>query len=438
MPASRDCAASITARRSLSLPRFARRLRLGVEPGAEPRPDIVEPVGDDAGEIRLTRAQPFRQARDPAVELGARFASAAIRSSIASCRSPPPRARAAAPPRRARRDQTSAPSSGHSAPRARAPGRARSEQPSMTAIGEAGHVMNRRDRQRRRTKGTHLTAPVPAIIVPTGSKARSMALRPNHHSARPQAAPRQQKVERVDDGSAPPDGRHDRDHARGAGRRPRCDPGRRADPPPRGRRRQEGRAACAANFVNPEIVWSSEEARPTRRAACRFPNITRRSSGPPPCAPAPSTARGEPREILAEGLLATVLQHEIDHLNGVLFIDHISKLKRDRVIKKFQKGRQARRRRLHTCCKAAPRRREHESGSDKIGVHLGFEFRGSTRCGPSKIGPTNGREARESGLQRKAGRDVGGRDAYNSKSKNFGLGWGRFRSGKGMRRGVRH
>jgi polypeptide deformylase len=44
------------------------------------------------------------------------------------------------------------------------------------------------------------------------------------------------------------------------------------------------------------------------------------------------------REVLAEGLLATVLQHEIDHLNGVLFIDHISKLKRDRVIKKFQKA----------------------------------------------------------------------------------------------------
>ena len=40
----------------------------------------------------------------------------------------------------------------------------------------------------------------------------------------------------------------------------------------------------------------------------------------------------------ATGLLATCLQHEIDHLNGVLFIDHISKLKRDRVIKKFQKA----------------------------------------------------------------------------------------------------
>ena len=47
---------------------------------------------------------------------------------------------------------------------------------------------------------------------------------------------------------------------------------------------------------------------------------------------------GKTQEVEANGLLATVLQHEIDHLNGVLFIDHISKLKRDRVIKKFAKA----------------------------------------------------------------------------------------------------
>ena len=47
---------------------------------------------------------------------------------------------------------------------------------------------------------------------------------------------------------------------------------------------------------------------------------------------------GKAHEVEANGLLATVLQHEIDHLNGVLFIDHISKLKRDRVIKKFTKA----------------------------------------------------------------------------------------------------
>jgi peptide deformylase len=47
---------------------------------------------------------------------------------------------------------------------------------------------------------------------------------------------------------------------------------------------------------------------------------------------------GARREIEADGILATCLQHEIDHLNGVLFIDHISRLKRDRVVKKFSKA----------------------------------------------------------------------------------------------------
>jgi peptide deformylase len=47
--------------------------------------------------------------------------------------------------------------------------------------------------------------------------------------------------------------------------------------------------------------------------------------------------KGESRELEADGLLATCIQHEVDHLNGVLFIDHLSRLKRDRVIKKFQK-----------------------------------------------------------------------------------------------------
>ena len=55
--------------------------------------------------------------------------------------------------------------------------------------------------------------------------------------------------------------------------------------------------------------------------------------------PCPTLCRdGKPAEVLAEGLLATVLQHEIDHLEEILFIDHISRLKRDRVIKKFQKA----------------------------------------------------------------------------------------------------
>jgi peptide deformylase len=50
---------------------------------------------------------------------------------------------------------------------------------------------------------------------------------------------------------------------------------------------------------------------------------------------------GETQEIEADGLLATVVQHEIDHLNGVLFIDYLSRLKRERITRKFAK--QARR-----------------------------------------------------------------------------------------------
>ena len=56
------------------------------------------------------------------------------------------------------------------------------------------------------------------------------------------------------------------------------------------------------------------------------------------CACGSSTATGREMEIEADGLLATCLQHEIDHLDGKLFIDHISKLKRDRVVKKFVKA----------------------------------------------------------------------------------------------------
>ena len=48
---------------------------------------------------------------------------------------------------------------------------------------------------------------------------------------------------------------------------------------------------------------------------------------------------GKKREINADGLLATCIQHEVDHLNGVLFIDHLSKLKKDIIIKKTKKQR---------------------------------------------------------------------------------------------------
>ena len=78
--------------------------------------------------------------------------------------------------------------------------------------------------------------------------------------------------------------------------------------------------------------------RSTRKAACRSPNITRRSSGRRRVRVRFIDLDGKVHEEDADGLLATCIQHEIDHLNGVLFIDYLSKLKRDRVMKKFTKA----------------------------------------------------------------------------------------------------
>ena len=90
-------------------------------------------------------------------------------------------------------------------------------------------------------------------------------------------------------------------------------------------------------FVNPEIVWSSEEQSVYEEGCLSIPQYYEDVERPASAARAFPRSRRAAQEILAEGLLSTALQHEIDHLDGVLFIDHISKLKRDRVTKKFIK-----------------------------------------------------------------------------------------------------
>ncbi len=91
-------------------------------------------------------------------------------------------------------------------------------------------------------------------------------------------------------------------------------------------------------FVNPEIVWLSEERTTYEEGCLSIPEYYAEVERPASVRARTLDCDGKLREILAEGLLATVLQHEVDHLDGVLFIDHISKLMRDRVIKKFQKA----------------------------------------------------------------------------------------------------
>jgi peptide deformylase len=90
-------------------------------------------------------------------------------------------------------------------------------------------------------------------------------------------------------------------------------------------------------FVNPEIVWSAEGRSVYEEGCLSIPEYYEEVERPASVRARFLDREGAPQEILAEGLLSTALQHEIDHLNGVLFIDHISKLKRDRVTKKFIK-----------------------------------------------------------------------------------------------------
>lgn len=89
--------------------------------------------------------------------------------------------------------------------------------------------------------------------------------------------------------------------------------------------------------INPEITWVSEETNVYEEGCLSIPEYYEEVERPAQVRLKYRDIDFVEREIEADGLLATCIQHELDHLNGVLFIDHISKLKRDRVIKKFTK-----------------------------------------------------------------------------------------------------
>jgi peptide deformylase len=91
-------------------------------------------------------------------------------------------------------------------------------------------------------------------------------------------------------------------------------------------------------FINPEVVWSSDETSIYEEGCLSIPEYFEEVERPHKVRVKYLDRDGRPQEIEADGLLATCLQHEIDHTNGVLFIDHISKLKRDMVMKKFKKA----------------------------------------------------------------------------------------------------
>jgi peptide deformylase len=91
-------------------------------------------------------------------------------------------------------------------------------------------------------------------------------------------------------------------------------------------------------LINPEVVWASEETRVYEEGCLSIPEYYEEVERPERVRFRYTTLDGEIVEADADGLMATCVQHEIDHLNGVLFIDHLSKLKRDRVTKRFAKA----------------------------------------------------------------------------------------------------
>ncbi len=95
-------------------------------------------------------------------------------------------------------------------------------------------------------------------------------------------------------------------------------------------------------LVNPEVVKASEEMSVYEEGCLSIPEYYAEVERPQRVRVRYLDRLGAMQEMDADGIMATCLQHEIDHLNGVLFIDHISRLKRERVIRKFEK--EARRR----------------------------------------------------------------------------------------------
>ena len=91
-------------------------------------------------------------------------------------------------------------------------------------------------------------------------------------------------------------------------------------------------------MINPEITWFSEELRVHEEGCLSIPDYYEEVERPDNIRIRYTNVDGKLIEREADGLLATCMQHEVDHLNGKLFIDYLSRLKRERITKKFQKA----------------------------------------------------------------------------------------------------
>lgn len=101
---------------------------------------------------------------------------------------------------------------------------------------------------------------------------------------------------------------------------------------------RKGESPAPLCLANPEIVWSSPDLGTYEEGCLSVPEHYAEVTRPEQVRVRYLDRQNEIREIKADGLLATVLQHEMDHLQGVLFVDHISSLKRGMILRKLTKA----------------------------------------------------------------------------------------------------
>ncbi|PWC46655.1 peptide deformylase [Azospirillum sp. A26] len=104
---------------------------------------------------------------------------------------------------------------------------------------------------------------------------------------------------------------------------------------------EKGEPPNPIRLANPEIVWSSDEKAVCEEGCLSVPEQYADVTRPVRIRVRYLDEKNQPQEIEADGMLATCIQHEIDHLNGVLFVDYLSILKRNILLKKVQKMQKA-------------------------------------------------------------------------------------------------
>ena len=101
----------------------------------------------------------------------------------------------------------------------------------------------------------------------------------------------------------------------------------------------EGEEPNPMYMVNPEIIWKSEETEICEEGCLSLPSLRAEVERPASVKVKYLDYNGQECELLAEDFLAVAVQHELDHLDGILYIDHVSRLKRQMLIKKLEKMR---------------------------------------------------------------------------------------------------